>query len=595
VAYFDTTWYTHAGDGSTTGYYAVPKWAASTSTPPGTLRRQLTAPAAGNERVFVATQATTQSTGTVEPTWVITRGGRSATDGNVLWQECTGAAGLNGDLANSQIWVQNAVISIGVTIKNIAGTYLFIAIAAGTSKNTAGEPSWNLTAGATTADGTVTWTCIGLASNFTNWAAPHARLMNAVASTWGVNGNDFYIADNSIEVSATQIIINIGTTTAPSRLFSVDRAAPGTLKAGATLQCTGAITNGVTIGSGGTSSAYVYGFTLIGSGSAGILIALGGNVTNTYRFDTCSFQLAAGSQAASSVSVGSASTGGAAVELVNCTFGFSNVGQSVAWAAGAHIWRNTPDPILISGSVVPTAMMKANQGAMATLLCEGVDFTALGANTVINNSISGVNLTLKNCKLTNVMSAPAATMTNLTVDIIACDSGAKPYRNERYNAHGTLTTSIAVLRTGGAVDGGQAISHFLQGTTVSKPWKPFVSLPLVIWNDVIGVPRTLTLYGVILGTTVLPFNDQFWIDVEYMGSTLTPIASLISTGIPTQLTAHTTNAVADAVSVWTGAGATNRPFSLSVTFTPQQKGYVTVYPKLSGAFGFYLDPKPVLT
>jgi hypothetical protein len=61
------------------------------------------------------------------------------------------------------------------------------------------------------------------------------------------------------------------------------------------------------------------------------------------------------------------------------------------------------------------------------------------------------------------------------------------------------------------------------------------------------------------------------------------------------LTAHTTNAVADAVSVWTGAGATNRPFSLSVTFTPQQKGYVTVYPKLSGAFGFYLDPKPVLT
>ena len=351
------------------------------------------------------------------------------------------------------------------------------------------------------------------------------------------------------------------------------------------------------IGGTGSLSMYWYGFTFISTGAIGSSgVTISANITNTNKFENCSFQLAGAATAAQFISIGSTGTGGAYTELINCTFSFNNVGQLVSFGAGNFVWRNTPDPILVSGSAVPTTFMRAVAAAPATLLCEGIDFTALGANILVFNGNSGISFTFKNCKLHAgvLMSAPVAAMVNLTMDVVNCDSTTKVYRNERWHTLGVQTTSTAVLRTGGAVDGGQAVSHLITPTSFAKNWRPFNCLPLVIWNDVIGVPRTLTLYGALNGTAVLPFNDQAWIDVEYMGSTLTPIASLASNGLANIFATHVAVS-ADASSVWTGLSGTNAPFSLAVTFTPQQKGYVTVYPRLAGVLVFYLDPKPVLT
>ena len=159
---------------------------------------------------------------------------------------------------------------------------------------------------------------------------------------------------------------------------------------------------------------------------------------------------------------------------------------------------------------------------------------------------------------------------------------------------GQITTSATVARTGGATDGTTLISHFLQASSFARSWRPFNSFPLVIWNDVVGTTRTATLYGVVLGTTSLPFNDQFWFDLEYMGSSTTPNASVVSTGLVTQLDAHAVIATSDG-SAWSGAGGTNAPFKLAATFTAQQKGYITIYPKAGTSYSVYLDPKPVLS
>ena len=111
----------------------------------------------------------------------------------------------------------------------------------------------------------------------------------------------------------------------------------------------------------------------------------------------------------------------------------------------------------------------------------------------------------------------------------------------------------------------------------------------------VGTTRTLTVYGIVLGTTSLPFNDQFWIEVAYMGSSGSPIASFVSAGLATLLTPHSAVAVADG-STWSGAGTTNAPFSLSLSFTPQQHGYFTVYPKVGApSYSIVIDPKPVLS
>ena len=189
MALVDNAWYVNYGDGSTTGYYAITKWATGTAIAAGALRRQNTTPSVGNERVFVCIVAGTTHA-TTEPTWTVTRGGKT-TDNTVTWQECTGIAALNGDATNTPSWtisatppggVKNTAVTLGRVIKRNNGASYQICTTAGTAGNGA-EPAFSNTAGTTTADNTVTWTSLGVVGNFTGWQAPHARLANATAVT----------------------------------------------------------------------------------------------------------------------------------------------------------------------------------------------------------------------------------------------------------------------------------------------------------------------------------------------------------------------------------------------------------------------------
>ena len=366
MAFFDTTWYVHAGDGSTTGYYAVPLRAASTAYAVGQIVRQFTAPAVGSERAFVCIIAGTSSSAT-DATWVLTRGART-TDGTVTWQECTGAAGLNGDLTNAPAYsaVGNQAITLGQTIKNNAATYYFICSVAGTTGNT--EPAWNLTAGATTTSGTATWTCLGPVGNFATWAAPHARLANAFVSTWGVNGHDFYVADNSAETSSAAISLQIGVNGFASRMMSVDHTASlpagaAGLKPGATFTSSLAANNAILISNSNSVNAYWYGFNFIGSGVAAQPVTIVASSLEQVRFDNCSFQITGGS----STSIIGFGGGTSFIDLNACTFGLTSAAQIVQVGSCAMTWRNTPDPCFMSGLiggvtfVLPTTAIRAGR------------------------------------------------------------------------------------------------------------------------------------------------------------------------------------------------------------------------------------------
>ena len=228
------------------------------------------------------------------------------------------------------------------------------------------------------------------------------------------------------------------------------------------------------------------------------------------------------------------------------------------------------------------------------LLVEGVDLTSLGSSTLVAITQGGGLVVIKNCKLHPGVPIASAFNVTMQVDLVNSDSGAAIYRNERYTNYGTLLTSTSVARSGGATDGTTPVSHLIASNANARIFRPFSALPLVIWNDLVGAPRTLTVFGTIGGgsSQPLPYNDQFWIDVEYMGDASTPNASLVSTGLPTPLTPHTQIAVADGSSWGSIVGTT---FSLSVTFTAQQRGYVTVYPRSAGSLALNLDPKPVLS
>ena len=466
MAFFDTTWYLHYGDGSTVGHFAVSKWGPGQTVTPGMLRRQLAAPAANNERVFVCLLNGT--TGGTEPVWVVTRGGRSPTDGNTSWMECTGQAGVNGDLANTPNWTNAALgskaMSVGQVIANTAGTFYFICTAAGT--NTSGEPSWVTTPGNPTVAG-ATYVCIGAVGIFSPFAAPHAQFAAAITANWFVAGNDIYVADNSFETSTGTLTLNAGTIAAPSRVMSVDRAVmPPTLKVGASFTSSNAVTNALVVCTAGSTYWYGVAFIITGSFAGGSM----GIISNACyaKFEACSFQLASGSNSAASMTVGPGSQFEGMVDFINCTWGFSNVGQQVVWSGGWHTWRNTPDPC-ITGTI-PTIPFRAIANTPAVVLFEGIDFTSVGSNTLFGTTNSGTFLTIKNCKLHTglpvaAMTLPAAIV--LQVDVINSDD-IDVVRNERHNYLGDLYTSFngglgvySIYRTGGATDGTTNVCHYI--------------------------------------------------------------------------------------------------------------------------------------
>jgi hypothetical protein len=375
---------------------------------------------------------------------------------------------------------------------------------------------------------------------------------------------------------------------------------PVVAKPGATFNATGATSNSMWTTSG-ASSTYWYGLTFIASGTGAVgLLSIGANACYA-KWDTCSFQLASSAPAGASMTVGPGGqfTGGG--DFVNCSFGVGNAGHTVLWSGGNWTWRQSPNPSYV-GATLPTVAIRSIANTPCTVLFEGVDFSCLGSNALINGQFNGGWFTLKNCKLHtgSLFSGPIPVAAlELQIDVVNCDSGGNVARNERHSIYGDLTTSTSVYRQGGASDGSTPISHFVNLSTVAvlqKGWRPFQCIPLIIWNDVVGTPRTITLYGALSFTTNLPNNDQVYFDVEYMGDASTPLAMMATCGLSNPLAAKVP-ATADPGSTWVGITPTHVQFTLSVTITAQHKGYLTIYPKFSGltSNSLYLDPLPVLS
>src|SRR5574340_265635 len=131
MAFVDTTWYCNFGDGSTTGYYAVAKWAATHAYTVGNVVRQNAAPTLGNERVFVCYSAGTSLSS--EPSWTLTRGAQTTETGGPKWQEVTGQPAFCGDATNVTVWtsIKSALVSLGQVVKDVAGTHAFICTTSG--------------------------------------------------------------------------------------------------------------------------------------------------------------------------------------------------------------------------------------------------------------------------------------------------------------------------------------------------------------------------------------------------------------------------------------------------------------------------------
>lgn len=423
-----------------------------------------------------------------------------------------------------------------------------------------------------------------------DWA--NAKTTLAAAITAGVAGDTYYIANDHAESSGSVTSISAkGTITAPDLFLCVNRAGSvppvaADLTTGASITTTGA----TQLTFSANAYSYVYGVTFnCGTGSSTATVTFGGG-TGQVTFDTCSF-ITPITGAGQRIGVGANANG--YTEFINPQFGFGNTGQSLT-PTGQVVIRNRPGSSIINGATIPTALF-VSYAAFGSMRMDGLDLSSFGSGKTLWPAHGVAALcSIVNCKLgASVTVSGVHTHPDALTDLIGSNSTAIVERNERYLYAGTLTTELTVIRTAGASDGTTAYSWKVATTANAKRLTPFKTFEGVLWNAALGSPLTLTAH--VLTDNVTLTDAEIWIEAEYLGTSGTPVATLISDGAATILTPGT-NQADDSGTAWTTTGiGTPVKQKLEVTFTPQMAGLVRWRVMIAKASTtVYVDPKPDL-
>lgn len=568
-------------------YASVAAWANGTVYAAGALVRQLATPAVNSERVFVCIVAGTS--GGSEPSWTLTKGAKT-TDNTVTWQECTGQPPVNGDVTNTLAWTGSAksnTVVLGQIIKNDAAANYQICTTAGTCGSGA-QPSFSSTAGTTTADNTVTWTSLGVVGNFSAFAAPHARILNADASTWQtVVGSTIYISNGHAETQATtnSLAGGQGTASAPNSYLCVSNAAapPTATTTGASVSVTGASTLNV----GSNKTSYWEGIAFNAGSAANAAFLNFGSANGTTILKNCSATLLT-TDTSNNTSIVFAGGSVDGVQFYNGTIVFGATGQrfngnnNVISCGGTMIGGS----IAASGSV-PTILLAPRISKPAVLLIRDVDLSAITGTLATVVDWTYGQILLANCKLGAgvAMTTGAWASKSPVFRLHNCDDGTKNYRFYEATINGSIIQDTTVYNNAGATDGTTHISWAATTASTASFYNPYqVYTPISVWNETTS--GTLTATVEIAGANTLT-NAQIWMQVEYLGSSASPIGSN-ATNQAADIFATPTNITSSAAS-WTGAPAVTQ--KLQVSFAPRMKGLVTVRIFVARASTtVYIDP-----
>jgi hypothetical protein len=467
---------------------------------------------------------------------------------------------------------------------------------AGTSGGS--EPAWTLTKGSTTNDNTVVWTEItgNETYNQGTFAAPHARLVTAVSSSWAAAGDRVYVANNHAATQSTSLTItSAGTVAAPMQILCINATFTSSggggpvaadLTTGASESCTGATTLGV------QGAHYCYGVQFnSGSGANSSPLNLNGSALPQV-YENCGFKHGGSGSSSAPCSIGPTGSGTQTtyVKWINCTYEVSNAAQGIDVRYSRFEW--------VGGSVVG-AVQSTNlfhpssavaQGGLGHVIIRDVDLSALGTGknlTKPDGFISNVTFQFINCKLSaslgSVMNGTIQGVGSPRVDLVNTDSGGATYREEHYDFGGSCVHVTAQVRTGGATDGTTAKSWKVVTLTTPDYMRPFSCPDIYQWVDSTG-SKTITMYIASGGT----LQDQdVGFEVDYMGDASTPKGTFDTTR-PSILTAGS-NLATDG-STWSGSGV-GTVQKVTKTVTLNQKGLVRVRPFVRKASAtVYIDP-----
>jgi hypothetical protein len=605
MADYTTTWYVNAGNQSTTGYYAVAQRQPSTAVVAGKLVRQFAKPPINDERVFVCIVAGTTSAA-ADATWSTGRGTKT-TDGSVTWMECTGIGAVNGDAANTPTWSAARAIdtlaTLGTIVKRNNGASYQICQTAGVIGTS--EPAFSNTAGVTTTDGSVSWISLGPVGNFVGGGAPHARIASAFRTGWFGDGDTVYVGDNHAESQATAIDwgpFSQGDNVNGGRLLCHNHAGPyppTALATGATVSTTANVNFTYQM----IGTLYVYGITFkagVGLTSGFSYLILTPNAGSYLYFDKCSFRIEGGSPGAPTyIQIGGTGVLQAMVVFNNCTTWFFNPLNGIVPASGAFIWQNT-GPVLEPGSATPTALLTFGPGfsglsaAVSSVTLEALDLSQVANLTAFNLTNVPGYLLVKDCKLNASLTVGPPHVPGGVIQFVRSGSDSTGYyTSTKYSCDGTETTETSITRVGGSIDPTNQRQSRKIVTTANPQWqRPFFAEPYAIWNATVGKPVSITVLGAV-PDDVVPNNDDIWLEIEYMGSTASPLGTTINT-TKADFFAPSAPLASDA-SVWSNAPDIWSAFKMTATLSsppPGLPGYIHVRVRAAKPnTTYYVDPQ----
>lgn len=466
-----------------------------------------------------------------------------------------------------------------------------------TTSGTSGgaEPSWTLTKNATTNDNTAVWTeCTGQEADQVagTLKAPHATVRNSLQATWFAAGDTSYFTDNHVEsVGSPGITWSItGTFASPSKVISIKAAVANIPPANGDYASSGATftvsSTGISVDTSNAGAAYVAGGSF--RATAGAIVVASQRAQMRYR--DCKFE-----PASSNAIAISAGPGRCIWENVICKFPNTGALIQIGNSGGFLDWRGGS---IDSAGSAPTTLIAMSGTGFNEVRLEDVDLSFLGSGKTLfdGGAINyGMRAFLKNCKL-NASVTVCGTIANpvQTVTVVRGDTGGTNYVEQHYDYYGSQIDETTIVRTGGATDGTTPKSRKIVTSANAEWWSPLDVLPIAVWNDVIGVPITATLFG-IWGGAAVPNNNDIWFEAEYLGSSTSPVGTIATSGLADPL-ATVAGLTADALSTWGGSVGSNTKFKMTATFTPQMKGPIVFRLRAALASStFYIDPLVVLS
>jgi len=493
-------------------------------------------------------------------------------------------------------WAASTAYTVGQIVRQLATTSVgnercFRCTTAGTSGSS--EPSWNLTKSSTTADGTAVWTEITGNASYngdgggTAWAAPFARLQTA--NTWaGTAGANVYVANDHAETQAATMTLTLqGVSSTAQVVVSINPATipptGSTVSAGASITTTGS--NGITIDNTNSGNGYLFGITFncgTGSSSPSILVNSSPSYLNQTYFENCSFNFPSTGFGGPVIGNTGGTNGNSYTEFRSCTFTFGGSTQTIEPQVGKTVFIGCT---FAASGTLPTYLITTNYTGIVT--CSSCDFSAI-TGTIVKPGSATFDFTATYCKVNSgatLVGTYASAGVGSRFRFHYCDSGATNYAYSYFVPFGEAVLSTSTYRSGGFSDGTTGQSWKINSSSSAYTWlgAPFVSEDMAVWNDTVGSVNA----KVYLTSSVALTNAQVWLEVDYLGSSSSPLGTTTSSRVSNVLVTGTS--LTTDTSTWTGAQTYK--YVISVPISPAQKGVVKARLYVAGVTtAFYLDP-----